>query len=280
MSRPVAEHLCSKLVGNRLLHHVTPAARLPDILASGALLPPAMMKGSVRTHGWGANADLGPSLVCLALMPNWGMIRTFGGEEVVILSFEPADIRRLAAIRVTPCNSATRDARQFLTGRLSAEDSLRRCLQDEAWRQAEVVCAGPVPTSALRVITFCDTECQERWEEVCQEAISSAADAIHPRLRWQVASNCPPRFPPHLEVTTRVAVAAGRDRRIAPNPWVEPKAHFDLDSIDWFDQDDPKLEAQGDGDLFDQLYAAPPAHSLEDFYGDVAADDESLHEEP
>src|SRR4051794_18106428 len=93
--------------------HITPASRLPDIAASGALL--SCVRRRETSVRWGGNADLGEDLVCCGFRPHWGVLhRHFRDEESVILLFDAASVAAMPGARLSPRNTATTGARRYM----------------------------------------------------------------------------------------------------------------------------------------------------------------------
>lgn len=259
----VAEELASVLTDggkrNRLLHHVTRARHLPDILASGALLP-AGERLADHMHGWGENRELGKHLVCTSLKPHWGIVKhQFDSEEAVILSFSPESVVALPGVLPCPMNSATREAKPYLLGDVDPVIAAQECVTGEAWRDAEILVPGSVPVSLIQLITFCDETCRTRWRPFLNATVASHQSALNPEMKVRVAKTGePPRFPDDYRPVRRLPVEAGADQRqkfvtavVAPSP-------IELDEVDWWDEEDDVPVDEEHGDLFEQLYGSTP----------------------
>ena len=149
----------------RWLYHVTSAASLSDISGAGGLTS-TEYRHELNSGRWGANEDLGSELVCLSMSPHWGMIKhQFRATEVVVLVFDASHVARLPGARLSPLNSAKRDARQFMTTPPADSDQvLSNCTADWAsMREAEVLVPSSVPAIFLRWFIFFDTWARSEW---------------------------------------------------------------------------------------------------------------------
>lgn len=254
----------------RLLHHVTRASYLPNILASRALLPAGERQAN-HMHGWGANRELGEHLVCLSLKPHWGILKQFQGEEAVILSFSPESITALPAVRPCPMNSAKREATRYLRGEVDPATAARECVSGEAWRDAEVLISAAVPVSLIQLVTFCDQDCRDRWAAALNETVAGHEVELSRGLRTRVAApENPPRLPRDYRPTQRGPVGPGADQRRRPVPVPVPAPVVDPDAVDWWDEEEEEPISDDHGDLYEQLYgSAAIERSIEDFYPDA-----------
>ena len=253
------EPLSGRLAAWRLAYHVTTAVALPDIAASGALLPHAKRRKPALRHGWGTNDELGKDLVCLSRAPSWMILKNqFDGQEAAILGFEIGAVARLPGVIVCRINSARKEAAPYLRGEIDRDITVDEVLSDEAWKTAELLVPDAVPLGALKVIVLSDHAAAERWTEQLRiELGPEIAEHVNIRAcdrgRW-------PRFPnDHVVSASRALVRPGVDQRLQPTPVLDPTTIPDVDfdevaeQLAWLDDEhDPEDE----GDLFDQLYAA------------------------
>jgi hypothetical protein len=232
------------------LCHLTTAARLPDIAASAGLLSP--LARNETSDRWGANSDIGDGLVCCAFRPHWGVLRHFSTEESAILIFDAASLAALPGARLSPHNTAAREARSYLLDDdEDAMSTLERCRADKG--SAELLVPESVPLSSLRFIIFCDATARDAWWPATLRALGREAP---PDRKACVDGDLGGfRFPDGLEVIDRVRpVMEGVDRRpslaIADSP-VPADRTISVDDLAEHLWDD---EAEESPDLFDELY--------------------------
>jgi len=243
--------------GLKCLCHMTTAARLPDIAASGGLL--SARARNETSDRWGVNSDISDGLVCCGFRPHWGVLRHFSAEESVILVFDAASLAALPGARLSPHNTATRAARRYL---LEDDENpmatLERCRADKG--SAELLVPESVPLSSLRFAIFCDAEARDAWWPAILRGIGTDAP---PGLKACVDGDLGGfRFPADLKVTKRVRpVRDGVDRRptvtIADSP-VPMDMTISVDDLaeDLWDDD-----SEESSDLFDDLYVRRRDHA-------------------
>ena len=246
---------------------IHPAARLPDIAASGGLLSCASR--IERSDRWGNNAYLGEHFGCCSFMPHWGVFDHFRDEESALLLFDAAWLAALPGARLSPHNTATADARSYLAGDSTTTlDTLRHCRSNP--RDAEVLVPEAVPLDGLRYVVFCDGDARGAWWRVIAPALPATAQA---RVNGDLGGY---RLPNDLNITTRHRPALpGLDRRrglaLHTSP-VPVDGTVDLEDVldEWDDEasDEP-------ADVFDTLYAGP--RDFADFVDWPLDDDESLY---
>ena len=106
---------------------------------------------------WGANGDLGKSLVCLSLRPSWGMLKhRYSEVPVAALVFRLRDVLALPDVRPCPVNSGSAAARPYLDEGSDRVRALGNCLlrPEEKWSETEILVAGPVPLSLLQQVVL------------------------------------------------------------------------------------------------------------------------------
>lgn len=248
--------------------HLTYAAALPDIAASGGLLAPAL-RGAPATHSWGANTALGESLVCLSLAVSWGMVRHhLNGHEVAILTVDLHRLPDLEPIRISPANSGSHEATPYLAEDADAISALKECNDRDVRWKAEVLVPGGVPLSVVYGVVFCDAEARDAWWPEFVKAMPDHMAVPDVRLadagRWF-------RLPDDFAVRDRVRpVRSGVDRLVGEPPagWkrrlppIDIEIEPELEEPHWMDDDDWGEPEEDEG----------PA-SWADFYDDGEPDD-------
>lgn len=239
-----------RATGPKCLCHITTAARLPDIAASGGLL--SARARNETSDRWGANSEICDRLVCCGFRPHWGVLRHFGIEESAILVFDAASLAGLPGARLSPVNTASRAARPYL---LEDDDepltTLKRCRSDKG--SAELLVPESVPLSSLRFVIFCDAIARDAWWPATMRALGAEVPSdLKALVDGQLGGF---RFPPDLTVTNRVRpITEGVDRRPSvaiansPVPVDLTITVEDLAEQLWVDD----LEERPD--LFDELY--------------------------
>jgi hypothetical protein len=150
--------------GPKCFHHVTPADRLPDIVASGGLL-----SANARTEisdRWGVHGDLGADLVCCGFKPHWGVLKRFRDHESAILCFDAVQVASLPGARLSARNTGSPDARRYLDGQdPDPLETFRLCREQwRAGREAgEILVPDYLPIECLRFVMFCDEIAREAW---------------------------------------------------------------------------------------------------------------------
>src|SRR5687768_2006805 len=88
------------------LCHFTYAHLLPDIAASGGLLP-ASERTTPSAHSWGPNAEITEDFVCCSFRPAWGILGTMAGHEAALLLINAETALRGRDSRFVPMNTAS-----------------------------------------------------------------------------------------------------------------------------------------------------------------------------
>lgn len=266
--------------GPRCYYHLTEAANLPDIAASGGLLS-LSERGEHRAGRWGRNADLGAEYVCTSLRPHWGILANhFAGHEAVIIVLDAGEVLELPGVRVCPHNSATPKARPHLEPAPPPSEIsgalLTRWMHDK--KTTEVLVPGVIPVGAFRFLVFSDAEARAAWLPATASALGRRTFA--PGFKALVDGDLDGiTLPSDQVVSTRTRpVVAGRDRRVGVSvPWLDTSTMEEMsledleqDLAGW-DEDETEL------DLFDQLYGSGLRRpGLGDFVDWPIGDDEML----
>lgn len=251
--------------------HVTPAAHLPDIAASGGLLSSA--RRGATSDRWGANLDRGKYLVCCGFRPHYGVLKHFRNEESVLLLFDAPWLAGLPGATLSPHNTATIAARGHLDGdRRTTVETLQRCRADKG--SAEILVPDAIPLDGLRYVVFCDREARDAWWPVVAPALPISG---RPEVRLNGALGGY-RLPRDLAIDVRhrpVRPGVDRRRRFAlptsPIPLSKTVALEDALGA-WDDEDGDEGP-----DLFDTLYGGRREHA--DFIDWPVDDDEPLYDE-
>jgi hypothetical protein len=229
----------------KCLCHFTYANPLPDIATSGGLLP-AAGRTTPSAHSSGPNAELAPQFVCCSFRPSWAILGAMRGKEVALLLINADTALRERDSRFVPMNTASPDAKPYITATVPGPQAVRECRNREM--ETEVLVRAGVPLAAIRGAVFHDEEARRVW----WPAFVAAAEL--PDSHFDLGSSVDGatldafRFPPGHVTTTRMLVRPGRDRRRAAAPallaptttsrltWAEVEADLwdeeDFDSLD------------------------------------------------
>jgi hypothetical protein len=239
-----------------LVYHLTRAASLPDIAASGALLCAGARRGEPLRHGWGVNDHQGRGLVCLSLIPSYGILsHQIDGEEAAILGFETKAVAGLPGLLPCPHNSAERKATPYLDGTIDRARASKELFAQHAWRQAELLVPEAVPLGALKLIVLPDQEAHARWARPLLDDLGSDLSS-RVEIRTDRPDGPRPHFPPWYTVTKRPPVRPGEDQRQRVIRPIDPATVPDIDfgvvdeELHWMDHEDDER------DLYDDLYGA------------------------
>lgn len=261
--------------GPLCVHHITPAAAIPDIVASGGLVS-AAGRGQT-TARWGANADLGAELVCCSFRPNWGVLnKHFADHESVIMSFNAASVATLPGARLSPINTARREARRFIDGSDQDQiETLDACRSGK--RESELLVPGFIPFAYVRFLIFCDHEARDAWWPFVSGTLGIDAKSVSPLVTGDLAGI---QLPPDLQITHRVRpVRPGSDQRIGPpaqRPAIAPGPTVTLNELlEELEEEEEWDEIEDD--LFEQLYDRDRrGDAFSDFADWPMGDDETL----
>lgn len=255
--------------GPKCFHHVTPADRLPDIVASGGLLS-ANARNEISDR-WGVNCDLGADLVCCGFKPHWGVLKRFRDHEAAILCFDAVQVASLPGARLSARNTGSPDARICLVGQdPDPLNTFRLCREQwRAGREAgEILVPDYLPNACLRFVVFCDEIAREAWWP-------TVAAELDPGLGVKALVNGDLdniQFPARMIIANRTRpVRAGVDRRpddLAAPDVDEARVLMTLEDLDHA------------VDLYEERYCEDQARSFAgDFVDWPVDDDEPLYPE-
>jgi hypothetical protein len=257
----------------RCLCHFTYAHLLPDIAASGGLLP-AAGRTTPRAHSWGPNAEIAREFVCCSFRPAWGILGAMGGREVALLLIDADTALRQRDARFVPMNTGSRDAAPYITAAVAGPQAVREALKNEM--KAEVLVRAGVPLAAIRGAVFHDQDALSVW----WPAFLTAAELPerHFNLGSSVAGTVLDafRFPPGHATTVRLPLRPGRDRRLAGTPTLQAamtatRLTWEEVEADLWDEDDVDLLDEQRGTLAELDEYAEQMAALDDtgwFYDD------------
>lgn len=230
----------------KCLCHVTYAHLLPDIAASGGLLP-AVGRTTPSAHSWGPNAEIASEFVCCSFRPSWGILGAMGGREVALLLINIDTALSQRDSRFVPMNTASREAAPYITAAVAGRQAVRESLKNVV--KAEVLLRTGVPLAAIRGAVFHDDDARGAW----WPAFLAAADL--PESHFDLGSSLDGavldgfRFPPEHATTIRLPVRPGQDRRRAATAalqapmtasrltWAEVEADLsDEEDVDYLDE--------------------------------------------
>ena len=160
------------------LFHLTPVTALCRIIVSGGLLPPERQQQVDAQHAgsrWGNNGDIGRTLVCMSLLPNWGVLKhQYAKTPVAVLRLDPAAVLGLDDVRPCPMNSALPTARPYLEGANDRVAALEKCLKSASVKDVEILVAGKVPLAAITDIILTPECCDAGWQRGVNDLLASA----------------------------------------------------------------------------------------------------------
>jgi hypothetical protein len=236
----------------KCLCHITYAHLLPDIAASGGLLPEADRTTSCA-HSWGPNADVASEFVCCSFRPSWGILGAMNGHEAALLLINAETALGQRDTRFVPMNTASSGSRAYITGAVAGTRAVRECLNNPM--KGEVLVRAGVPLAAIRGVVFHDDEARRRW----WPAFLAAANL--PESHFDLGASIDGvrldafRFPPEHTTSTRLPLRRGEDRRRVATPtprnpgtlsrltWAEVEADlWDEDDVDYLDEQRLRIE--------------------------------------
>ncbi len=202
--------------GIKSFYHVLPAADLPDVLATGALLS-AQARG-VSSERWGRSRELCADSVCLSFWPSWGMINhQLWDNEPVFITFGPEVLEASGLARFCPHNSGSEVGAEYL--RSPASSSATAALECvEQRKDAEVIIPREVPINCAWYLTFYDQQSLESWWPICDATRQLHGFGIDLRPEVTKPDSRSPQFPPQYKLSD---ASRGHPQRIGEDQRVK-----------------------------------------------------------